>query len=100
MKRLVVAVALLAGSGSARATPAGAPLLLYGGAGQGKVVFDGRLHASKGLACNDCHATGLFATKREGLLSMDDHGARRACWACHDGRRAFDDCGGCHRKSG
>jgi phosphate transport system substrate-binding protein len=98
MRRLVLGLILFAASGAARATPPDAPVLLYGVPGQGRVVFDGRLHASKGLACNDCHAAAIFATKKQALMSMDDHGSARACWACHDGRRAFDACTGCHRQ--
>jgi phosphate transport system substrate-binding protein len=95
---LASAAALLLASGSTLATPAGAPPLLYGGAGQGRVIFDGRLHAAQGLACNACHATGLFATKKQALIELADHGTDRACFRCHDGKRAFDACERCHRK--
>lgn len=71
--------------------------LLYGGAGQGKVIFDGRLHASKGLRCNDCHSD-IFATNKKALITMDNHGESVACFVCHDGVKAFNDCESCHRK--
>jgi len=98
MRHLLLAAALLFATPAARATPGTADALLYAGAGQGRVVFDGRFHASRGLACDDCHASGLFSTKKQALLTMDDHGSGRACWACHDGKRAFGECAGCHRK--
>jgi phosphate transport system substrate-binding protein len=79
------------------ATPA-SRLLVYRGGGEGKVVFDGRTHASAGLVCNDCHLD-LFATAKRGLITQDDHGKPRACFACHDGKRAFDTCESCHRKT-
>jgi hypothetical protein len=28
---------------------------------------------------------------------MAAHGSGKACFACHDGKRAFDQCEGCHR---
>ena len=93
----LAAAALLLGSGAALATPSDAELLLYGGAGQGRVVFDGRLHASKGMVCNDCHL-GLFATRKLALITLEDHQSGKACFACHDGARAFSDCASCHRK--
>jgi phosphate transport system substrate-binding protein len=71
--------------------------LIYGGAGQGKVIFDGRLHASKGLVCQDCHSA-IFATKKVALITMDNHGESVACFVCHDGSKVFNDCKQCHRK--
>lgn len=97
MKRLALLLALVAlgASGVASATP-GSRVILYGGAGQGRVVFDARLHASKGILCNDCHSD-LFATRKVALIDMAAHGSGKACFACHDGKRAFDRCEGCHR---
>jgi len=91
----VTLLALVALSGTVFATSDKA--LLYGGAGQGKVIFDGRMHASQGYVCKDCHGD-LFQTKKEALITMDDHGKAVACFACHDGAKAFNDCGKCHRK--
>lgn len=96
---LAALVALaLAPPGSALAT-GGGEALLYGGAGQGKVIFDGRLHASKGFVCDDCHTRPqLFATHKQALITMDAHASDRSCFHCHDGSKAFDACTGCHRK--
>jgi phosphate transport system substrate-binding protein len=71
-------------------------VLLYGGAGQGRVVFDGRVHAAKGFTCNDCHLQ-LFATQKQARITMDDHTSNRSCFACHNGEKAFNDCDKCHR---
>lgn len=91
---LVAAVAL-AGSGET---------LTYRGGGRGKVVFDHQLHAAKGFVCNDCHTryagtgTQLFATHKSGLISFADHRSANGCFACHDGRAAFNGCDQCHRE--
>jgi phosphate transport system substrate-binding protein len=97
MRKLMLGLAALA---TALASPAGATpagkVLLYGGAGQGKVIFDGRLHASKGYGCKSCHAD-IFPARKKALISMDDHGNGKACFACHDGTTASFDCQSCHR---
>ncbi|BCS53511.1 c(7)-type cytochrome triheme domain-containing protein [Geobacter sp. SVR] len=85
---------LLAGTVSATG---GGKALLYGGAGQGKVIFDGRLHASKGLVCADCHSA-LFNTWKKDLITMDDHFSDKGCFACHNGTKVFNECEQCHRK--
>jgi phosphate transport system substrate-binding protein len=98
MRKIIVCVIALAVATSGSAAFATRDkALLYGGAGQGRVIFDGRLHASKGLVCNDCHGT-IFATQKKALISMDDHSAAVACFVCHDGTKVFNDCENCHRK--
>ena len=101
MKRIALRLGLLAALAAPAITPAtpGARLLLYGGAGQGRVVFDARLHTSKGILCNDCHSD-LFATRKVALIDLAAHQGGKACFACHDGKRAFDACAGCHRGGG
>lgn len=92
---LLLAVAV---AGTALAT-GGGKVLMYGGGGQGKVIFDGRTHAAAGLACRDCHtAPALFPTRKQALITMADHAEPKACFACHNGNRAFADCAKCHRK--
>lgn len=101
MSRWFLAVAVLALLGAlwvnqVPATDQG-KALSYSGGGEGKVVFGGRIHAGKGLVCNDCHLK-LFATKKMALITMEDHEQGRQCFACHDGAKAFKDCASCHLK--
>jgi thiosulfate reductase cytochrome b subunit len=88
--------------GIAHATGGGASLR-YGGGGQGTVIFDGRLHASKGFRCNDCHSE-LFETRKVAHIKMADHFTDKACFKCHNNNNNTDkntasrDCATCHRK--
>lgn len=66
----------------------------YAGGPMGKVVFDGKSHADKGLKCADCH-TKLFQMKREAKIKMADHNADKYCFSCHNGDRAFKSAGNC-----
>jgi phosphate transport system substrate-binding protein len=91
---LLAAAAFAALSSVALATPG--DTLVYRGGAQGKVVFDGRMHAAQGLHCSACHSA-LFATQRTGRISMADHATDKACFGCHDGKRAFATCASCHR---
>jgi c(7)-type cytochrome triheme protein len=70
--------------------------LSYRGGAQGRVIFDGRTHAAKGLACGACHSK-LFPTQKTGLITMGDHGTDGKCFACHNGQRASATCTDCHR---
>lgn len=70
--------------------------LVYRGGAQGKVIFDGRIHAGKGLNCSACHS-GLFATQRAGRITLADHNTDTKCFACHNGTRVFNTCTSCHR---
>jgi c(7)-type cytochrome triheme protein len=98
MKYLTACIALLALTLlSCAAFATSDKALIYGGAGQGKVIFDGRLHASKGLRCNDCHSA-IFATSKKALITMDNHSESVACFVCHDGEKVFNECESCHRK--
>jgi c(7)-type cytochrome triheme protein len=93
-----LAAALLLGAMSGASVHAvdGNNALTYRGGPQGRVIFDGRTHAAKGLACNSCHSA-LFPTQRTGLITMGDHTTGTKCFACHDGTKAFNDCASCHR---
>lgn len=98
MKILITAVAalqLLVIADMAGATYAD-KLIAYGSS-QGKVIFDGRTHAAAGLLCNECHPA-LFQTRKQALLTLADHNEVKGCFACHNGTRAFAECGKCHRK--
>ncbi|MDR3441204.1 substrate-binding domain-containing protein [Telmatospirillum sp.] len=97
MKRLfglLVLLAFVAMAPVAMATDG--KTILYGGGGEGRVTFDGQLHASKGYVCNDCHLK-LFTTQKKGLITREDHKTDTLCFACHNGQVAFKTCAGCHR---
>ncbi len=96
---VLIAVAFV---GSAFAVPAG-KTVEYGGGDAGKVVFDGKAHADKGLKCNDCHTKIFKMKKGADKISMADMNAGKNCGMCHNGEKAFksDDaanCGKCHKK--
>ncbi|MEW6116793.1 MAG: c(7)-type cytochrome triheme domain-containing protein [Nitrospirota bacterium] len=96
---VLVAVAFV---GSAFAVPAGKTLEYPDGA-MGKVTFDGKTHADKGLKCNDCH-TKIFPMKKGSMkMTQADHGTDKWCGACHNGTKAFGQkdaasCAKCHKK--
>jgi c(7)-type cytochrome triheme protein len=102
-KLLVIAIVMIVTfvlSVSAFAVPAG-KTVEFDGKGGGKVVFDGKAHADKGLKCADCHP-GVFKMKKGGdVITMADINAGKACGTCHkDGGKAFPakDCAKCHKK--
>ncbi|TAN42931.1 MAG: hypothetical protein EPN22_11185 [Nitrospirae bacterium] len=85
--------------GSAMAVPPGKTTEFAGGA-MGKVTFDGKTHADKGLKCNDCH-TKVFQMKKEAKPKMADHKTDKFCFGCHNGTKAFKtdgNCAKCHKK--
>jgi c(7)-type cytochrome triheme protein len=104
MKKTVMTVVILvivAFVGSALAVPPG-KTVEYEGGGAGKVVFDGKIHADKGLKCNDCH-TKIFPMKKGGKYTMADMNAGKNCGECHNGTKSFKSsdpatCGKCHKK--
>jgi len=70
----------------------------------GKVTFDGKVHADKGLQCADCHfKPKLFEMKKGGdKMSMAAMGEGKFCGTCHNGAKAFSvkapaDCVKCHK---
>jgi c(7)-type cytochrome triheme protein len=71
---------------------------------KGKVTFDGKVHADKGLKCADCHTKPkLFEMKKGGSkVTMAAMNEGKSCGACHDGKKAFSvkvaaDCVKCHQ---
>ncbi|MBI5212538.1 MAG: cytochrome c3 family protein [Nitrospirae bacterium] len=87
--------------GSAMAVPPGKTAEFKGGA-LGKVIFDGKTHADKGLKCNDCH-TKIFQMKKVAKITMADMNAGKNCGECHNGTKAFKssdaaNCAKCHKK--
>jgi c(7)-type cytochrome triheme protein len=107
MKKIFVfalaAVVMLAMAVTAFAVPAG-KTVEYDGKGAGKVVFDGKAHADKGLKCADCHQSGLFKMKKGAdVITMKDMEAGKNCGGCHNGTKAFSakdaaGCAKCHKK--
>jgi c(7)-type cytochrome triheme protein len=107
MKKLSVLVfaviATLVLALSASAVPSG-KTVEFEGKGAGKVVFDGKVHADKGLKCADCHQSGLFKMKKGAdTITMNDINAGKFCGACHNGTKAFSakdaaNCSKCHKK--
>jgi c(7)-type cytochrome triheme protein len=102
-KLLVIAIVMIVTfvlSVSAFAVPAG-KTVEFDGKAAGKVVFDGKVHADKGLKCADCHP-GTFKMKKGGdAITMADINAGKFCGTCHkDGGKAFaaKDCAKCHKK--
>ena len=99
----LVVVVTFAMAVSAFAVPAG-KTVEFDGKGAGKVVFDGKMHADKGLKCADCHQSGLFKMKKGGdVITMKDMDAGKSCGACHNGTKAFSSkdaasCAKCHKK--
>jgi c(7)-type cytochrome triheme protein len=88
--------------GSALATPLDKKAEFAGG-GLGKVTFDSKAHASKGIKCTDCH-TKIFPMKKgEVKITMADMNAGKNCGTCHNGDKAFKsadpaNCAKCHKK--
>ena len=96
---MIVAVVSFTLAVSAFAVPAGKTVEWAGG-GAGKVVFDGKTHADKGLKCADCHPAN-FKMKKGEKLTMADMNAGKNCGSCHkDGGKSFPakDCAKCHKK--
>ena len=99
---LVLAVTL-AMAISVSAVPAG-KTVEFDGKGAGKVVFDGKKHADKGLKCADCHQSGLFKMKKGAdAITMKDMNDGKFCGGCHNGAKAFStkdtaSCAKCHAK--
>jgi c(7)-type cytochrome triheme protein len=98
MITLLVAVAF---AGGVFAVPPGKNID-YAGGGAGKVVFDGKTHADKGLKCNDCH-TKIWPMKKGMKMTMEEMNAGKYCGSCHNGEKAFstgkaDECSKCHKK--
>lgn len=70
---------------------------------QGKVTFDGKVHADKGLKCNDCHSKIFKFKKGSTSMTMDELNAGKSCGECHNGTKAFKtsdtaNCAKCHKK--
>jgi len=99
---LAAFAALALSIGNVMAVPPGKTLEYASPAG--KVTFDGKAHADKGLQCADCHIKPkLFEMKKGGVkMSMAAMGEGKFCGTCHNGAKAFNvkapaDCVKCHK---
>ncbi len=98
----VAIIVVMAFAVSAFAVPAGKTVEFAGG-DAGKVIFDGKIHADKGLKCKDCHPSIFQMKKGTAKITMADINAGKSCGACHDGTKAFKagdeaNCAKCHQK--
>ncbi len=96
---ILIAVAFV---GNVMAVPGGKSVEFAGG-DKGKVVFDGKAHADKGLKCNDCHPKVFQMKKGSSKITMADINAGKFCGECHNGTKAFKagdeaNCAKCHKK--
>lgn len=69
----------------------------------GRVIFDGKVHADRGLTCDDCHKRIFQQKKGPSDFKMADIKMRRFCGECHNGSKAFNandgaNCSRCHIK--
>lgn len=97
---IVVALVAMGLAGTAIAVPPGKTVEFTGG-GAGKVVFDGKVHATAGKKCNDCHPKVFKMKKGANTITMKDINAGKFCGTCHNGTGAFDaktSCNKCHKK--
>lgn len=104
VKILAVSAAMVFSIGSVMAVPAGKTVEFAGG-DAGKVVFDGKVHADKGLKCAGCHSEPKHFEMKKGAakITMADINSGKFCGACHDGKTAFKagdpaNCAKCHKK--
>jgi c(7)-type cytochrome triheme protein len=100
---LAVFAALMLMIGNAMAVPPGKTLEFA--SPMGKVHFDGKVHADKGLKCADCHSKPKLFEMKQGKdkITMAAMNEGKFCGACHDGKKAFSvkgpaDCVKCHKK--
>ena len=102
---LAVFAALVLSTGNVMAVPPGKTVEFA--SPMGKVTFDGKVHADKGLQCAGCHTKPkLFEMKKGGdKMTMAAMNEGKFCGACHDGKKAFSvkataDCAKCHKAAG
>ena len=100
---LAVFAAVMLMIGSAMAVPPGKTVEFA--SPMGKVTFDGKVHADKGLKCADCHVKPKLFEMKKGAdkFNMAAMNEGKFCGACHNGTKAFStkapaDCKKCHKK--
>jgi c(7)-type cytochrome triheme protein len=98
LRSAMVTLALAFGAcGVALAVPPGLQVV-FDGNGEGEVTFTGARHTGPGMHCSNCHFD-LFDVSRSSQITRADHKRGHACFACHDGKRAFasrSNCDRCH----
>ena len=99
---LAVLAALMLSIGNLMAVPSGKTVDYA--SSKGKVTFDGKVHAGKGLKCADCHTKPKLFQMKKGTekMTMAAMNEGKFCGACHDGKKAFSvkapaDCAKCHQ---
>ena len=101
---LTLVLAAFLSFGSVMASPPGKNVEFAGGP-MGKVTFDGKAHAAKGLKCPDCHTSPKLFEMKKGAdkITMAEMNKGKNCGTCHDGKKAFKssdpaNCSKCHKK--
>jgi len=96
--------ALILSAGNVMAVPSGKTVEFA--SSMGKVTFDGKTHAGKGLQCADCHTKPKLFEMKKGSdkITMAAMNEGKFCGACHDGKKAFSvkapaDCAKCHKQT-
>ncbi len=94
---LVFLIATVLSIGNAVAVPPGMNVPFAGG-----VIFDGKIHADKGLACDSCHPAIFQMKKGSTNITMAGMNAGKYCGVCHNGSIAFNsgdaaNCSKCHK---
>ncbi len=102
---LAVFAALMLSVGNVMAVPSGKTVEFA--SPMGKVTFDGKAHADKGLKCADCHTKPKLFEMKKGSdkITMAAMNEGKFCGTCHDGKKAFSvkapaDCVKCHKAGG
>jgi c(7)-type cytochrome triheme protein len=102
---LAVFAALMLSLGNVMAVPPGKTVEFA--SPMGKVTFDGKAHADKGLKCADCHTKPKLFEMKKGSdkITMAAMNEGKFCGTCHDGKKAFSvkapaDCVKCHKTGG
>jgi c(7)-type cytochrome triheme protein len=103
MKNIGILVALLMSLMVSNAMAVKSGVTIDWDSTQGKVTFDGKVHADKGSKCSDCHTKIFKMKKNSATMKMADLNAGKFCGECHNGTKAFktnDDanCAKCHKK--
>ena len=102
---LTAFAALMLSIGNVTAVPSGKTVEFA--SPMGKVTFDGKAHADKGLKCADCHTKPKLFEMKKGSdkITMAAMNEGKFCGTCHDGKKAFSvkapaDCVKCHKTGG